>query len=174
MKTGILLFALLICTLSSLKTFSQKPAYFGFGMGFEYGGLGIKAEALLTNHISLFGGCGYNFNGIGYNVGGTVKLGYEKTEVPYFTAMYGYNAVIKVSGYGIEEAKTYYGPTVGFGIDLFGKALKNKLSMALLVPFRSSSFHDDYDALKEMGVKFSNGYMPIGFSMGYNIRLNRK
>jgi hypothetical protein len=173
MQPRKLLFTFFVITFAYLPTFSQQQAYFGFGAGFDYGGLGVKAEFLPIKNLGLFGGLGYNFDGPSYNAGLSFKVLPGKRVTPTIMAMYGYNAVIRIKPlYSSAIAKTYYGPSFGAGVDIFGKRQRNKFSMALIVPVRSSSFKDDYDTHKRNGVTFNPDIMPVAFSFGYNIRLN--
>lgn len=132
---------------------------FGFGMGLEYGGFGTKLSLLTAKPVGLFAGLGYNLNGLGYNVGFDIKFTPRETTTFYVTAMYGYNAVIV----GGEEAKTYYGYSVGMGVKLTGKyRQKNYTSITILVPFRDKEFIDY--------AKVTNQFvMPVLISIGYNL-----
>lgn len=150
----------------------KNSLYLGFGVGFDYGGIGARLEYLPIKSLGIFGAGGYNLGGFGYNFGASVKLLPKAKVTPTITGMYGYNAMIKIkSDYGFDnKVTTYYGPTFGAGVEIkMGKA-KNKLAMSLLVPIRSSKFHDDYDYAKaNYGL---SDISPVGFSIGYNLSLN--
>lgn len=145
----------------------------GFGAGLDYGGLGIRAEFQPHKNIGLFGGFGYNLADPAYNAGFNVKLLPDKRVVPILTAMYGYNAVIKLK-YGPynADAKSYYGPTVGAGCEVYEKNNKNKWLFEILVPFRSAEFHDRYNSLKDAGYEFNPGILPVSFTIGYNFSVS--
>ena len=149
---------------------SYQKAYFGFGLGLDYGGIGLRAEFLPSKYIGVFGGAGYNFQDISYNVGLSCKVLPDNRVTPVITAMYGYNGVIKIPYW----SKTYFGPTVGAGCEIQSWNNENKLSLILFVPFRSADFHNRYNELKEEGYQFKPGVMPIAFSVGYNFALRNK
>jgi hypothetical protein len=124
----------------------------------------------VANRIGLFGGLGYNFNGTGYNLGASIRFLPDKKVTPYFMAMYGYNAVINVSG-AVEFQKTYYGATVGAGIELKSRNQPNYWSFGILLPFRDSDYHNKLDELKSAGVNFDTEPLPIGISIGFHFGL---
>lgn len=149
---------------------SSPKAYFGLGAGLDYGGIGIKAQFKPTESIGIFGGVGYNLYELGYNAGASYHLLTDKKVSPFFTAMYGYNGVIKIQN-RTDLSKAYFGPTIGVGCDIFNRLHRDKLTLELLVPFRSSEFKDHYDALKAAGVQFNNAPLPIAISIGYNFSI---
>jgi hypothetical protein len=143
----------------------------GIGFGLDYGGIGIKAEFVLAKWLGVFGGFGYNLISAGYNAGTSFKLMPQKRATPVILAMYGYNAGLKiknVSPFGQNEilSKTYYGFTVGAGVEVgYGKK-ESKACFSILVPFRSKEFHDTYDSFENSGVKFNPPVLPIAITIG--------
>lgn len=138
----------------------------GFGAGLDFGGLGTRVAYLPIEHIGLFGGLGYNLDLIGYNVGAQVRLP-AKQITGYFTAMYGYNAVLIVSDF--KSKTTYYGPTVGAGLEIKpGKTMNSFFSVELLLPFRPKAYHNAVDALRVIGYEVRA--LPIGISIGYHFK----
>src|SRR6185503_5014493 len=105
----------------------------GVGLGLDYGGLGARLSILPVKAVALFGAVGYNFNGTGFNGGASFQLTPKKRLTPTIKVMYGYNAVIVVSG-ADQYNKTYNGPTFGGGIQLNSRSGKNFFSAALLIP----------------------------------------
>jgi hypothetical protein len=188
LKLKYLLF--LLTTLSINNSFAQSKAiknelsteytntYFGLGIGFDYGAIGIKAEFLPSKYIGVFGGAGYALIDPAFNVGLSGKLLPDRNLCPTITAMYGYNAVIKIEGsYSptVSGSKIYYGPTVGAGAELkTGRTKKNKLSFGVWLPFRNSDFQKDYDGLKDAGYEFQQDILPVAFSIGFNFGIGRK
>jgi hypothetical protein len=149
---------------------------FGPGIGFDYGGIGANIMVYPQKNIGVFFGGGYAFAGFGYNAGIKLRLSPDKLSVvnPFFTAMYGYNAAVAVSG-GPQFNKLFYGPTMGLGIDIRSRkpASKGYLSLALMVPIRNSDAQNYIDLLKnQYGASFSSNLSPIGFSIGYKFILN--
>lgn len=152
--------------------------YFGLGIGFDYGAIGIKAEFLPTKHLGIFAGAGYALIDPAFNVGLSGKLLPDRNFCPTVTAMYGYNAVIKLKdAYGatVSDSKIYYGPTVGAGAELkTGRMKNNTLSFGIRVPFRNSDFQKDYDNLKDAGYEFKQDMLPVAFTIGFNFGIGRK
>ena len=147
---------------------TESKANVGFGIGVDYGGFGGRITYLPTPGFGLFAGLGYNLAGAGYNVGGMFRFSPEKRVVPCLYAMYGYNAVLKITG-AIEVNKSYYGPSFGGGIQIKSKRNpKNFWNIELLLPIRPSEFEDDQNFYKSQGVEF-NDPLPVSFSLGYHI-----
>lgn len=165
--------AFFIIGFSATKAIAQSTpkAFFGLGLGLDYGGIGIRGEAMPQKHIGLFLGAGYNFVSPAFNAGASYKVLAKGRAQPFVTAMYGYNAALKVQ-YGFS--KDYYGLTTGAGCDLYDADGKRKWVFALLVPFRKQAFHDTYQSLKDAGYEFNPGPLPIAFTIGYNFLVTSK
>jgi hypothetical protein len=148
----------------------------GVGAGLDYGGFGFKAEYLPLEIISIFAGAGFNLDKIGYNGGLSLKIVPKKYSTPTLLVMYGYNAVLKVQSPfgGAFFSQTYYGFSAGVGYDFNVGRKNNKISLAVLVPFRSSAFKDKYDALKAAGYKFKPDISNVLGSIGFNIGTSGK
>lgn len=124
-----------------------KKIVVGIGMGIDHGGIvGVKLSSPIY-YVSLFAGVGYNLLEAGFNVGIVVRLFPKKIFTPTLTGMYGYNAIIVVND-AKKYNKTYYGPSVGVGVEIRPR-LKNYFSVGLIIPFRSQQFEKDYDALQQ-------------------------
>ena len=143
---------------------------------FDYGGIGLKAEFLPIKWLGIFGGAGYNLVEPAYNIGLSFKALPDKKVTPTITAMYGYNAVIKIIGvFGNEiRNQSYYGLSVGAGAEMKYGLKKNKLSLALLVPFRNAAFHQDYRIHKNNGTKFNPDILPVAITFGVNFAIKPK
>lgn len=154
---------------SSVHEFQR--AYFGMGIGLDYGGLGVKGEFLPIKYVGIFAGAGYNIAKIGFNAGVSFKVLPDSKITPTAIGMYGYNAVIVVSG-ASQYNKVYYGPTVGIGGELKVGRKQNKLYAALLYPFRNTSFENDYEDLRHNpAVNITQEKSPVTFSFGFNFAL---
>ena len=140
----------------------------GLGLGLDYGGVGANMLVYTNKNIGFFGGFGYAVAGIGFNAGTKIRIVSEKHFTdPYFLAMYGYNAAIKIKG-AEGYNKLFYGPTFGFGLDFRTKRVKKGYwTVALLVPIRNSAVNEYIDAMKNDGVEFKNELLPITYSIGY-------
>lgn len=158
--------------------YSFQPDKFsiGLGIGQDYGGFGGHAIVYPQQNIGLFAGLGYNLAGFGYNVGFKLRLVSQKptTKVnPYAVLMYGYTAAIMIQD-ASQYDKIFYGPTIGFGIDLKSNpSSKIYYSFGINFPVRGTEV-DDYmaDLKKNHGVVFKNDLFPITFSLGFKYILN--
>ena len=141
-------------------------AYFGLGMGLDYGGFGAKAEFLPIKHVGLFAGVGYNLLSVGWNAGLTYKILPRKIVSPNLMAFYGYNAVLKIDGAPEYNITSY---RISFGVNLDIKLRRNKLSLGLFYPIRSEKFKERYNAAKNNpGIVFKNELFPITWGIGFN------
>lgn len=168
--------ALLItsCLVISSVGFAQRneKAFFGFGMGLSYGGIGCRLEFQPVGAIGIFGGFGYNLLGPGYNAGICIKPAPNKRFSPYFVGMYGYNAVLKYKySNGTSDGFTYYGVSAGIGFQVYNKTMRNKLLVEVLGPFRSSKYKGDIAAF---GRNFERKPSDVLFSFGYNFGIGKK
>ncbi len=151
------------------------PVSMGFGFGQDFGGFGANLLVYPQDNFGLFGGLGYAFAGMGYNVGAKVRFLSDKNPRTNFfvIGMYGYNAAIAVSDME-EYNKFFYGPTIGFGIDTGKRSYKKGYwTMAFLVPIRESGVNDYMDDLENNhDVEFKNSLLPFTFSIGYRFALD--
>jgi hypothetical protein len=179
MRTRKLLTIILVmgmmCKMYEVNAQTEQRAFLGIGAGFSYGGLGLRGEYMASKSLGLFAGVGYNLADPAFNAGVSVKVLPGKKVVPVITAMYGYNAALKVSYTdGSSESNSYYGPTIGAGCEFYDRSGRNKWLIELLVPFRNSEFHNRYDELKNMGVEFNPDILPVAFTIGYNFSISSK
>lgn len=149
---------------------------FGFGLGMDYGGIGVNFLVYPQRNIGIFGGGGYALAGIGFNVGTKIRFISESSKsksCAYALAMYGYNAAISVTNAPTFN-KLFYGVTLGVGIDFNANSAKRGYwSLALLVPIRGEEVDSYINDLKNNhGVQFKNELFPIGFSIGYRFKSN--
>lgn len=143
----------------------------GMGLGMDYGGIGLRGTFLPVERLGLFASLGYNLNTAGVNAG--AQLRFPKRRHAFFlTAMYGYNAVLIVTG-DIEDKATYYGITAGAGYQLKVGSKGNFWNFGILVPFRNSNFHDDLDALDSIGATMTEP-LPIAISVGFHFKMQKK
>jgi hypothetical protein len=177
MKT-ITLILVLCCTGLDLhcQEFSLEEPIFprcniGLGGGIDYGGFGGRISILTSQKLEFFGAIGYNLLGIGLNGGVDWRILPQSRICPYFGAMYGYNAVIKVKGAEMYN-KTYYGPSWNLGLEFWSRRNKSFFNFELIVPIRSSEYHKDIKDLKNnQNITFSNVPLPFGISIGYHFSL---
>ncbi|MCX6292182.1 MAG: hypothetical protein NT126_10515 [Bacteroidetes bacterium] len=146
-------------------------ASLGIGTGQDYGGLGVSLLIYPDKNIGIFGGAGYAFAGLGFNVGTKLRIVSENSTAkvsPYALIMYGYNAAIAVTNAAIYD-KLFYGVTFGLGMDYKSRpAKKGYWSLALLIPVRGPEVRAYMNDLKNNhGVEFKNDLLPVTFSIGY-------
>ena len=144
----------------------------GFGVGLDYGGIGANMLVYTNKNVGFFGGFGYAIAGLGFNAGTKIRIVSQKHFTdPYFIAMYGYNAAIKIKdaeGYN----KMFYGPSFGFGLDFRTKKIKKVYwTVALLVPVRSSAVNNYIDAMESEGAEFNTKLLPITYCIGYRFNM---
>jgi hypothetical protein len=147
----------------------ESKGDFGIGIGLDYGAIGGRFAFRPSPKVALLAGLGYNLNGLGYNFGAALRLSPGKRTVPYLSAIYGYNGVIVIDG-ASQYNKTYYGPSVGFGLEFHSKKKTgNYFNLEMFVPFRSSEFTNDLNAIKNNpSFKLQSEPWPIAISLGYH------
>jgi hypothetical protein len=139
----------------------------GIGFGLDYGGIGGRLAYQPLTAIGLFAGAGYNLNDIVYNFGVKSPLFTNNIMELYLTGMYGYNAVLLVSG-AVTKRQTFYGFSAGGGVE-WHITRRTFWNFELLIPFRNPSFKHDIDSLKDSGVDI-NEPLPLCLSVGYHFR----
>jgi hypothetical protein len=147
-----------------------SPFNAGVGLGLSYGGIGGRISYFPQKNIGLFGAVGYNFHKAGYNLGLVARILPDKKICPHLMVMYGYNAVIVVVG-ADEFNKTYYGATIGGGMELRTGRSGNYVNFELLIPLRSQEYRDDIDALiNNPSIEISEP-LPVALSVGYHFKI---
>lgn len=140
----------------------------GIGIGLDYGGIGGRITFLPLKRLAVFGGIGYALVDFGYNVGGQFRFLPDSRFCPTFGFMYGYNGVIKVQN-ASEYDKIYYGTSISGGVEMHFGGRDNYMNIELLVPFRSKTFYDDWDRLKQQSnISIVSDPLPIAISIGYH------
>ncbi len=165
--------AMALAIMSGINTNAQtnQALFIGPGFGFDHGGIGAKAEFQPVKYIGVFAGAGYNLANVGANVGVICNVLPDKRITPVVTAMYGYNAVIKVKYLNGTDYGVYSGLTAGGGVDFkLGRSEKSKINVNLLIPFRNSSFFREYNNIRQNGTIEQEIY-PIAFSFGWNYNI---
>lgn len=144
----------------------------GLGLGLDYGGLiGAHVAFVLEPHFAAFAGLGYALVGAGYNVGVVGRMLPESRVCPFISAMYGYNAVIKIEG-ASEYDQLYFGPTFGIGLEFHKRSSDNFWRVEFLLPLRPTAFQDDMDALKKNPtIEITSEPPPFGISGGFHFWL---
>ena len=170
-KYLIISFLLATLGLKAQESESESKGFnIGLGMGMDYGGIGFRGTYLPIERLGLYAGVGYNLNAAGFNAGAQFLFP-KRRNAFYLTAMYGYNAVLIVSG-DIADKGTYYGVTAGAGYQLRVGPKGNFFNFELLVPFRNSNFYDDLDALEYLGADPVKP-LPVAFSFGFHFKMHK-
>ena len=148
------------------------PKYnIGIGGGIDYGGFGGRISLLTSPRLEFFAALGYNLLGLGLNGGVDFRISPMSRICPYFGVMYGYNAVIKVTGAEMYN-QIYYGPSWNLGLEFHSRSNNNFFNLEFILPIRSSEYHDDIKNLKNNpNIIFSNEPLPIAISIGYHFSL---
>ena len=178
MKTKILLLIAIVVTFS-FSAYSQNHSSaqgntsLGLGVGLPYGGVGLKLSHNANDNLTLFGGVGYNFVGVGFNAGLNIVFPIEKTTEFFFSGMYGYNAFIYVEG-APELDKAYYGLSFGPGVKINSRRYEGRYwDFGILIPVRSSSYKGDVEDLQNNPfVTFESEPWPVLLFVGYNFPLS--
>lgn len=151
------------------KSSLKGTASYALGLGLPYGGLGGRLGYNVANYFNVFGGVGYQYAGVGYNIGirkDFLPLGISQY---YVSAMFGTNAHIKGSSSMIDDG-LFLGPTIGAGIKLNSKIYRACfLDFGILFPFKSSKFKDKLETMKRN--KLSN-YFDVGWPVILVVGLN--
>jgi hypothetical protein len=168
---------LILITFTILNVHSQdpelsKPVFprynVGFGLGLDYGGFGSRLTVLVSERLEFFGALGYNLLGPGINAGVDLRLLPKSIICPYFGVMYGYNAFVKIKGAEMYN-QTYYGPSWNLGFEFWSRRNPNFFNLELLVPIRSTEYHDDIKSLKNnSSINLTSVPPPIAISIGYH------
>lgn len=154
---------------------SNTSLMLGIGIGLDYGGLGGKLtfspQKSENTQLGVFIAGGYALSGLGFNSGLILRIQPEKRMVPTFTAMYGYNSVIKVVG-APQYDKIYYGASIGAGFESKSRNDNGSHFHAeLILPFRPTSFTNDLKALQNNpSIEISDPF-PVMISIGYHFML---
>jgi hypothetical protein len=130
---------------------------FGFGLGLDYGVIGMKFSVLPTNYLALFGAMGYNTREICFNAGVSLRTTPGKVLVPVINAMYGYNSMIIIKGTTSTNgySQSYVGTSIGFGLEIRPRK-RNYFYVGTYFPIHSAEFKNDYDNYQKIyRVKFS-------------------
>lgn len=176
------LFLFAFQVLVSLNVYSQdnrpKIDYYtnesnlGVGVGIDYGGIGFRYTFSPEKHLGLFAAAGYNFVGLGYNVGGQYRFNPGNKFCFYFIMMYGYNAAIKVINVSRYD-KIYYGPSTGAGFELHLNRRWSFFNFELLYMHRSREFNDTYNRIiGNSSTSSLPGNIPLGISAGFHFRID--
>lgn len=154
------------------STKNSVSHHLGVGFGLPYGGIGGRYVFSPLDAVSFTAGLGYNFLNVGYNIGVMGNLPVSDNLQLYLFGMFGTNAVIIVEGADNENG-SYTGISIASGVKLFSRRNSSRYwDLGLVIPFRSSTFKDDWDFIKDSGMfEIKNDPWPVLFTVGYNFKL---
>lgn len=143
----------------------------GMGVGLDFGGLGLQLSGRPEPPLNIFVAMGYNLNEVGLNAGVAFRTLPRAVVCPFVMGMYGYNAVIAISGRS-DYDKTYYGPTVGGGLEIRAPHWRGHLELGVFHPFRNATFEEDLEMLqRNPAVEDLQVPSAWTFSVGYHMGL---
>ena len=173
-KIAVLILLLVTVAASPLKAQFANKLSVGIGIGIDYGGIGSRVTYESGRKLGIFASAGYNFDAVGFNIGGQFLFLEKKSVDLFLCAMYGYNTVLGLTGSGgFESTATYYGPSVGGGAKLkVGASKTSYVCFEVILPFRPGAVDDAIHDLRLLGYKVDDP-LPVGFSIGYHFRLKR-
>lgn len=147
----------------------SSPFNVGLGTGLNYGGIiGGRLEGLPQKNVAIFGAFGFNLHKLGFNLGAKIRAIPDKKVCPMFQFMYGYNAVVVVRD-NPELSKTYYGPSIGGGIEWNMSQDRGFMEFGILIPFRQQEFSDHIEVLRNIGYTVTEP-PPFAISIGYHFK----
>lgn len=154
---------------------TKGKSFLGFGMGVPFGGFGGRLSYNPLDQFTVFGGMGYNLNGLAANTGFQYGIQGQKRTEFYFTGMYGYNSVILIEGTD-RYNKTYSGLSLGAGLKINSLRFEGSYwDIGLLAPFRAKNYHEDLLNIKmSRMVEINSEPLPVLFYFGYNFMLSAK
>ena len=145
----------------------ESKGFIGVGLGFDYGGMGLKAEYLPIPYLGVFAAAGYNFVDLGYGFGITARLPVSPTVSLVGLGMYGYNGVVLEKGRSgkVERRTSYSGFSAGGGLEIgISKTSENNFRLKIMAPVRCDEFKEHIEATEAKG-------LPVALSLGINIAL---
>lgn len=179
MKKYLLILSVFFSVLDSLSaqhlSTLKGQSSLGIGVGLPYGGIGIKLGYNTSDHVTFFGGLGYNLVGIGANGGIQLSIPSEKQSEFYFTGMYGYNSVI-ISKDRSVMGGVYAGPSFGTGLKINSMSTRgNFWDVGLLGPVRSPKYKNAIQEIeRSRNMRLESKPWPVLFYFGYNYNISKE
>lgn len=172
-KRHIVCLALALGPIGGLMAQAELPEmqgmYLGLGIGQEVGGVGANLAYWPAPWLAGFAGGGLAFAGFAYQTGIDLRLPTEKRTSPFLSLMYGYTAALHIKG--LEHLdRIDVGPSIGAGVMLKARILRNYWRFSVNYPVRSSEFMDHYEKVKNRpDVEMQSTLLPITFGISYHL-----
>jgi hypothetical protein len=179
MKKSLLVISVFLSALNFLSaqhlSTLKGQSSLGIGVGLPYGGIGMKLGYNTSDHVTFFGGLGYNMVGIGANGGIQLSIPSEKQSEFYFTGMYGYNAVI-ISKDRSAMGEIFAGPSFGVGLKINSVSTRgNFWDVGLLGPVRSPKYKNAIQEIeRSRNMRLESKPWPVLFYFGYNYNISKE
>jgi hypothetical protein len=156
---------------SKVSSYEEPSTTLAVGLGLDYGGLGTRFTYNPSQYFGVYASAGFALSGFGFDAGVIGRFNPESKYVITLNALYGYNGSIYIQNDPVNS-KVYTGPSVGPGVIIRSNKNSNYWHLELLVPFRSSDFDNDYNALKS-NIEFSSVPRSVVLSIGYNFAIGQ-
>ncbi|HRH36708.1 MAG TPA: hypothetical protein PK760_00085 [Flavobacteriales bacterium] len=149
-----------------------KGLYLGVGAGQDVGGIvGGRCSYWVASYAGFFAGGGWALVGPGYNLGVELRYPSKSKVSPFVVAMHGYNGVVQVKGKE-ELDKMFYGETVGVGLILQQRELRNYWRFSLNFPLNRQEMYDYFDGIKKNPkIVVTNEPLPFTIGIGFHFGL---
>lgn len=151
------------------SSYEEPSTLLAIGMGLDYGGLGTRFTYNPSPYFGVYASAGFALSGFGFDGGLIGRLNPESKYVITLNALYGYNGSIYVQN-APALSKVYTGPSVGPGLIIRSDKKNNYWHVEVLIPFRSTEYTDDFNALKNQ-MEFSGIPRSAVLSIGYNFAI---
>lgn len=155
----------------SATSYEEPSTTLAVGLGLDYGGLGTRFTYNPSQYLGVYASAGFALSGFGFDAGVIGRFNPGNKYVFTLNALYGYNGSIYVQN-DPANSKVYTGPSIGPGLIIRSDKNSNYWHVELLVPFRSSDFDNDYNALKSR-MEFSSVPRSVVLSIGYNFAIGQ-
>ena len=149
-----------------------RKVYLGPGLGINYGGIGIQLNYMPVKALRFSAGYGTNLLDMAYSFGINYRILADKRICPTASYYYGFNGYIKQDEKP-EFNKTYYGSSLGAGVEVWNKRRTNFLHFQLLIPIQSLAFENDVEELNKASKDLNYKSSPILLSIGYHFGINK-
>ncbi len=178
-KYTALIFIITVFTLSISKSHSledslpkYRKVYLGPGLGINYGGIGVQLNYMPVKALRFSAGYGTNLLDMAYSLGLNYRILADKRICPTASYYYGFNGYIKQDEKP-EFNKTYYGSSLGAGVEVWNKRRTNFLHFQIIIPIRTMAFTNELAELNKISKDTQYKVFPILLSIGYHFGINK-
>lgn len=148
-----------------------RKVYLGPGLGLNYGGIGVQLNYMPVKTIRLSAGYGTNLLTMAYSLGINYRILADKRICPTASYYYGFNGSIQQKK-ETQFNKTFYGSTLGAGVEFWNRRRVNFFHLQLLVPIRSFEFNKSIEEINKISEEKFN-VIPLTVSLGFHFGINK-